>query len=94
MGDFEPFCLRPYNDENPANAGLSSYSGVRIRTCDLRVMSLIRWIGWTTGSAVQSGFREIELLGDRLESVGLVAPFVAPLERVPSTWWTTDEGGH
>jgi hypothetical protein len=25
-------------------------SGGRIRTCDLRVMSLIRWIGWATWS--------------------------------------------
>src|SRR3954447_572008 len=39
MGDFEPFCLRPKKHESPANAGLSSYSGGRIRTCDLRVMS-------------------------------------------------------
>ena len=27
------------NEKSPANAGLSSYSGGRIRTCDLRVMS-------------------------------------------------------
>ena len=39
MADLEPFCLRPKKDENPANTGLSSYSGGRIRTCDLRVMS-------------------------------------------------------
>ena len=39
MADFEPLCLRPKKDENPAFAGLSSYSGGRIRTCDLRVMS-------------------------------------------------------
>jgi hypothetical protein len=29
-----------------------SYSGGRIRTCDLRVMSLIRWVGWTTWRAL------------------------------------------
>jgi hypothetical protein len=35
---------------------------------------------WTTWDTISSGFREIELRGDRLESVGLVAPCVAPSE--------------
>src|SRR6476469_186280 len=33
---------------------------------------------WTTWGTVSSGFREIELRGDRLESVGVLAPFLAP----------------
>jgi hypothetical protein len=33
---------------------------------------------WTTWGTVSSGFREIELRGDRLESVGLLAPFLGP----------------
>ena len=33
---------------------------------------------WTTWGTVSSGFREIELRGDRLESVGHLAPFLAP----------------
>jgi hypothetical protein len=33
---------------------------------------------WTTWGTVSSGFREIEIGWDRLESVGHVAPFVAP----------------
>ena len=33
---------------------------------------------WTTWGTVSSGFREIKLRGDRLESVGLLAPFLAP----------------
>jgi hypothetical protein len=41
-------------------------------------MSLISEICWTTWSTVSSGFRQIELRGDRLESVGHVAPFLAP----------------
>src|SRR4051812_49182320 len=53
-------------------------SGGRIRTCDLRVMSPNLGCGWTTWGTVSSGFRDIELRGDRLESVGRVAPFVAP----------------
>ena len=32
----------------------------------------------TTWGSVSSGFREIELRGDRLESVGHLAPFLAP----------------
>jgi hypothetical protein len=42
------------------------------------IMRLIRWIGCTTWSWVSSRIREIELRGDRLESVGLLAPFLAP----------------
>lgn len=33
---------------------------------------------WTTWGTVSSGFREIEIGWDRLESVGLLAPFLAP----------------
>jgi hypothetical protein len=33
---------------------------------------------WTTWGTVSSGIREIELRGDRLESVGHLAPFLAP----------------
>jgi hypothetical protein len=33
---------------------------------------------WATWGTVSSGFREIEISSDRLESVGRVAPFVAP----------------
>jgi hypothetical protein len=33
---------------------------------------------WTTWGTVSSGSREIELRGDRLESVGHLAPFLAP----------------
>jgi hypothetical protein len=40
-------------------------------------MSLIRWIGWTTWSTVSSGFREIELRGDRLGLWG-VLPHLLP----------------
>jgi len=34
--------------------------------------------GWTTWGTVSSGFREIEIGWNRLESVGLVAPSLAP----------------
>jgi len=44
-------------------------------------MSFVREIGWDTWGPVSSGFREIELRGDRLEYVGHVAPFVAPADR-------------
>jgi len=50
----------------------------RIRTCDLRFRRLTPQTRWTTWSPVSSGFRRIELRGDRLESVGHVAPIVAP----------------
>jgi hypothetical protein len=59
-----------------------SYSGGGIRTRDLRVMSTAREFGWNTWSALQSGFREIKLHGNRLASVGLVAPFVGPARLV------------
>lgn len=42
------------------------------------IMSAALGSRWTTWDTVSSGFREIELRGDRPESVGLVAPFVAP----------------
>jgi len=80
-GHFAPFCLHPRKTKTLRFAGLSPHSGGRIRTCDLRVMSLISEICWTTWSTVSSGFRQIELRGDRLESVGHVAPFVAPDQR-------------
>ena len=57
----------------------AGYSGGGIRTRDLRVMSSIGEIGWTTWGTVSSGFREIELRGDHLESVGHLAPFLAPV---------------
>jgi hypothetical protein len=63
---------------NPAVAGLPSYSGGGIRTRDLRVMSPNQGSRWTRWDEVSSGFREIEIGWDRLESVGHVAPFVAP----------------
>src|SRR3954447_16406395 len=78
MAHFERLCLRSQKDGNPANAGFPSYSGGRIRTCDLRVMSPNLGSRWTTWSTASSGFREIKLRGDRLESVGLLAPFLAP----------------
>src|SRR5215203_4387068 len=36
---------------------------------------------WTTWGTVSSGFREIEIGWDRLDSVGLLAPFLAPAAR-------------
>jgi len=39
-------------------------------------MSLFREFGWTTWGTVSSGFRGIELRGDRLESVGHLAHFL------------------
>ena len=53
----------------------------RIRTCDLRFRRPSRWIGGATWSAISSGLRRIPIGRDRLESVGRVAPFVAPAER-------------
>src|SRR5665811_2394280 len=53
----------------------------RIRTCDLRFRSLTPQTRWTTWSPVSSGFRQIEPRWDRLESVGHVAPIVAPAAR-------------
>jgi hypothetical protein len=38
---------------------------------------------WTTWGTVSSGFREIEIGWNRLESVGHVAPFVAPADPPP-----------
>jgi len=35
---------------------------------------------WTTWGTVSSGSREIEIGWDRLESVGLLAPFLAPAQ--------------
>jgi hypothetical protein len=78
MSHFAPSCLRAQNDKSPAFAELLSYSGGRIRTCDLRVMSPNLKSRWTTWGTVSSGFRGIEIGLDRLESVGHVAPFVAP----------------
>ena|ERR1051326_549285 len=60
-------------------------SGGGIRTRDLRVMSFVRGVGWTTWNPVSSGIREIELRGVRLEYVGHVAPFVAPEANVCSS---------
>jgi hypothetical protein len=34
---------------------------------------------WTTWDTVSNGFREIEIGWDRLESVGVLAPFLAPV---------------
>jgi hypothetical protein len=53
-----------------------------VRGSDLRVMSPNLGSRWTTWGTVSSGFREIELCGDRLGSVGHVAPFVAPADSV------------
>ena len=39
---------------------------------------------WTTWGTVSSGFREIEIGWDRLGSVGLLAPFLAPAESTSS----------
>jgi len=41
-------------------------------------MRMDRELVWTTWSTVSGGFRAIELRGDRLESVGHLAPFLAP----------------
>jgi hypothetical protein len=59
----------------------SSIAGAGFEPATFGVMSLSLEIGWTTWGTVSSGFREIELRGDRLESVGHVAPFVAPADR-------------
>jgi hypothetical protein len=48
-------------------------------------MSFVRDIRWTTWNPISSGFRTIELRGDRLESVGHVAPFVAPVLGLPAS---------
>jgi hypothetical protein len=45
---------------------------------DSPLMSPNRRSRWTTRGTVSSDFREIEIGWDRLESVGHVAPFVAP----------------
>jgi hypothetical protein len=42
---------------------------------------------WTTWSAVSSGFREIEIGWDRLESVGLLAPFLAQSRQAITPTW-------
>jgi hypothetical protein len=55
------------------------------------IMSLISQISWTTWSSVSSGLREIELRGDRLESVGHLAPFLAP-GQFPSQALSGDDG--
>jgi hypothetical protein len=41
---------------SPLSAPQKHDSGGRIRTCDLRVMRLIRWIGWTCGARFQADF--------------------------------------
>ncbi len=43
-------------------------------------MRMVRKTRWATWSPVSSGFRKIELRGDRLESVGHLAPFLAPAD--------------
>jgi hypothetical protein len=53
------------------------FSGGGIRTRDLRVMSPNLASHWTTWGTVSSGFREIEIGWNRLESVELLAPFPA-----------------
>jgi hypothetical protein len=45
-------------------------------------MSPDRQSCWTTWGAASSGFREIEVGWDRLGSVGLLAPFVAPVDQL------------
>lgn len=50
----------------------------RFPTRTVQFRSPSPWIGWTTWSPVSSGFQRIESRWDRLESVGHVAPFVAP----------------
>ncbi len=77
-GDFAPYCLHRQINKNPAFAGLSSYSGGGIRTRDLRVMSPNQGSRWATWGTASSGCREIEIGWDRLESVGVLAPFLAP----------------
>ena len=59
----------------PINCG---NGGGRIRTCDSRAMSLNPESRWATWGTVSSGFREIEIGWDRLESAGLLASFLAP----------------
>ena len=56
MAHFEPLCLRLQKDENPAFAGLSSYSGGGIRTRDLRVMSPIQKTAGLRGARFQADF--------------------------------------
>jgi hypothetical protein len=70
--------LAPEANLNPVVCTSRKTKRGRIRICDLRVMRLILGIGWTTWGTILSGFREIDLRGDRLESVGLLAPFLAP----------------
>jgi len=43
-------------------------------------MRMVRETRWTTWGTVSSAFREIELRGDRLESVEHLAPFLAPAD--------------
>ena len=41
---------------------------------------------WATWGTVSSGFREIEIGWDRLGSVGLLVPFLAPARAIASTF--------
>src|SRR6478672_4349760 len=84
QGHFSRFLRSPKNAKARLISGLSSYSGGRIRTCDLRVMSPNQGFCWATWGTVSSGFCEIKIRGDRLGSVGHVAPFVAPAPCQPA----------
>jgi hypothetical protein len=84
--------LLPSVASSPARSSPSSYAApnclkapeviprrdLRVPTWTVQIRSPSRWIGWATWSPVSSGFQRIESRCDRLESVGHVAPFVAP----------------
>jgi len=48
------------------------------------IMSAVRWLGWATWSAVSSGFREIEIGWNRLESVGMLPHLLPQRTRLAS----------